>query len=202
VTPCRPARVSASGRRPSEEAAAGSEKLRQVLLHPAGLRAPVAQLDRARLFEPGAVVEVHIPDHPRTNAATAGYFDDWGKLAAAALSYSGHCHGVYVTLNEINPALLAQSGPISMWRTPWQQGRSALDFVSHLLRGTPVSLALPPCPTSQSHTSRKGPVHIADPPILRAGQLPRAARSSRRSTKTLPDSRARWSSREWTIPVC
>jgi hypothetical protein len=33
---------------------------------------------------------------------------------------------------------------MSVWRTCWQHGRSALDFLSHLLRGTPVALALPP----------------------------------------------------------
>src|SRR5215475_11793036 len=38
----------------------------------------------------------------------------------------------------------AQSGLMSVWRTCWQQGRSALDFLSQLLRGTPVALALPP----------------------------------------------------------
>ena len=38
----------------------------------------------------------------------------------------------------------AQSVLMSVWRTCWQQGRSALDFLSHLLRGTPVALALPP----------------------------------------------------------
>jgi transposase len=32
----------------------------------------------------------------------------------------------------------------SVWRTCWQQGRSALDFLSQLLRGTPAALALPP----------------------------------------------------------
>src|SRR4051794_31016885 len=62
----------------------------------------------AVLFKTGDVVEVRIPDHPRTNLTTAGYFDDFEKLAAAALTYSGDCHGVYVTLNEINPALLAR----------------------------------------------------------------------------------------------
>jgi hypothetical protein len=31
-----------------------------------------------------------------------------------------------------------------VWRTCWQQGRSALDFLSQILRGTPVALALPP----------------------------------------------------------
>jgi transposase len=38
----------------------------------------------------------------------------------------------------------AQSVPMSVWRTCWQQGRSALDFLSQLLRGVPVPLALPP----------------------------------------------------------
>jgi transposase len=38
----------------------------------------------------------------------------------------------------------AQSVLMSVWRTCWQQGRSALDFLGQLLRGTPVGLALPP----------------------------------------------------------
>jgi transposase len=38
----------------------------------------------------------------------------------------------------------AQSVLMSVWRTCWQQGRSAVDFLSQLLRGTPVPLALPP----------------------------------------------------------
>jgi transposase len=38
----------------------------------------------------------------------------------------------------------AQSVPMSVWRTCWQQGRSALDFLSQLLRGKPMALALPP----------------------------------------------------------
>jgi transposase len=38
----------------------------------------------------------------------------------------------------------AQSVLMSVWRTCWQQGRSALDFLSQLLRGTPAALAWPP----------------------------------------------------------
>ena len=38
----------------------------------------------------------------------------------------------------------AQSVLMSVWRTCWQQGRSALDCLSQLLRGTPLALALPP----------------------------------------------------------
>jgi transposase len=38
----------------------------------------------------------------------------------------------------------AQAVLMSVWRTCWQQGRSALDFLSQLLRGTPPLLTLPP----------------------------------------------------------
>jgi transposase len=38
----------------------------------------------------------------------------------------------------------AQSVLISVWRTCWQQGRSALDFLSQLLLGKSIALALPP----------------------------------------------------------
>jgi transposase len=38
----------------------------------------------------------------------------------------------------------AQAVLMSVWRTCWQQGRSALDFLSQFLRGGPVTLALPP----------------------------------------------------------
>src|SRR5215470_15581986 len=38
----------------------------------------------------------------------------------------------------------AQSVLMSVWRTCWQQGRCALDFLSQLLRGPPARLALPP----------------------------------------------------------
>jgi transposase len=37
----------------------------------------------------------------------------------------------------------AQSVLLSVWRTCWQQGRPALDFLSELLRG-PAALVLPP----------------------------------------------------------
>jgi transposase len=38
----------------------------------------------------------------------------------------------------------AQSVLMSVWRTCWQQGRSALDLLSQLLRSRPVALAVPP----------------------------------------------------------
>jgi transposase len=38
----------------------------------------------------------------------------------------------------------AQSVLMSVCRTCWQQGRSALDFLSQLVRGMPMSLSLPP----------------------------------------------------------
>ena len=38
----------------------------------------------------------------------------------------------------------AQSVLMSVWRTCWQQGRSALDLLSQLLQGAQVVMALPP----------------------------------------------------------
>src|SRR6516225_7227831 len=38
----------------------------------------------------------------------------------------------------------AQAVLMSVWRTCWQQGRPALDFLSQLLRGKPMLLGLPP----------------------------------------------------------
>jgi transposase len=38
----------------------------------------------------------------------------------------------------------AQSVLMSVWRTCWQQGRSVPDFLSQILRSTPVALVLPP----------------------------------------------------------
>jgi transposase len=38
----------------------------------------------------------------------------------------------------------AQAVLMSLWRTCWQQGRSALDLLSQLLRGQPTALPLPP----------------------------------------------------------
>jgi transposase len=38
----------------------------------------------------------------------------------------------------------ARSVLMSVWRTCWHQGRSALDFLSQVLRGAPAALALPP----------------------------------------------------------
>jgi transposase len=46
--------------------------------------------------------------------------------------------------NRTWPGARAQSVLMSVWRTCWQQGRSALDFLSQLLRDTSVVLALPP----------------------------------------------------------
>jgi transposase len=42
------------------------------------------------------------------------------------------------------PGARAQSVLMSVWRTCWQQGRSALGFLSQRLRGRPVAVAMPP----------------------------------------------------------
>jgi len=63
------------------------------------------------LFAPGQVAELRALDAVtrewRRPHTVSGYFDDWDKLAAAAMSIQAR--GVYVTLNPVNPALLARA---------------------------------------------------------------------------------------------
>ena len=66
----------------------------------------------------------------------------------------------------------AQSVLMSVWRTRWQQGRSALVFLSQLPRGTQVELALPPKPTAQTHALEIDSFAIAYLVALRANQIP------------------------------
>lgn len=57
------------------------------------------------LVKPGSVVELRCL-FPR--GARNGYFDDFDLLASTAAQMSGNATGVYITLNEINPLLLAR----------------------------------------------------------------------------------------------
>jgi len=65
----------------------------------------------ATLFVPGQVVELRALDATtpdwRKPHTVSGYFDDWTKLAAAATALTAK--GTYITLNPVNPALLARS---------------------------------------------------------------------------------------------
>src|SRR6185295_17198529 len=65
----------------------------------------------------------------------------------------------------------AQAVLMSVWRTCWQHQRSALDFLSQLLRGTPVPLALAACPPRANHCGFNDRAAIACPLILRAIQI-------------------------------
>lgn len=61
-----------------------------------------------RLYtEPGSAVEVRCL-HTRWGTIS-GYFDDFAKLAENAAELSGEVPAVYVTLNPVNPALLARA---------------------------------------------------------------------------------------------
>lgn len=62
------------------------------------------------LFEPGAVVELRAPKIPPRSTVFAGYYADMEALVrdARACEKRG-APGVYVTLNPVNPALLARS---------------------------------------------------------------------------------------------
>jgi hypothetical protein len=62
----------------------------------------------AVLHEPGAVVELRVPNCPRRGAVISGYFTDHEALATQFLALDGQAAGIYVTLNQVNPALLAR----------------------------------------------------------------------------------------------
>lgn len=62
------------------------------------------------LTEPGQVVELRIPEAEGIKGRTdSGYFKNYGELAKVAASYTRRAHGVYVTLNPVNPDLFARS---------------------------------------------------------------------------------------------
>jgi predicted P-loop ATPase len=63
----------------------------------------------AVLCEPGQVVELRIPKVDNKKRTDSGYFTDYGKLATAAARFEGRASGVYITLNPVEPALLARA---------------------------------------------------------------------------------------------
>ncbi|MEW6756376.1 MAG: AAA family ATPase [Candidatus Latescibacterota bacterium] len=73
-------------------------------------RADAEEVGRALrlLHEPGAVFEVRIPRTAR-HGTVSGYFNDVETAAGAVVPLSGRVPGIYVTLNPVNPALLARS---------------------------------------------------------------------------------------------
>ena len=69
--------------------------------------APIAEA-LALLHEPDSVFEIRIPKAGRAGTI-AGYFNDVEKAAAAIARYDHKVPGIYVTLNPVNPALLARA---------------------------------------------------------------------------------------------
>jgi hypothetical protein len=67
----------------------------------------------ALLAERGPVIELRLLDvhgrGQRIPATMSGYFDDFKLLADNASRYGAAAKGVYVTLNPVNPALLARA---------------------------------------------------------------------------------------------
>jgi hypothetical protein len=65
------------------------------------------------LAEPEHVIELRLLDvqnqGQRIPTTMSGYFDDFKLLANSALKYGGTAKGVYITLNPVNPALLARA---------------------------------------------------------------------------------------------
>jgi hypothetical protein len=65
------------------------------------------------LVEPGQVIELRLLEvqvqGQRVPTTMSGYFDNVKVLADSALKYGGAARGVYVTLNPVNPVLLARA---------------------------------------------------------------------------------------------
>ncbi|MCX6683610.1 MAG: hypothetical protein NTZ37_02620, partial [Methanoregula sp.] len=74
-----------------------------------GVPSPAYTIESALavLFDPGQVIEVRALADTCTHS---GYFTDTAALSrcAEALDTDPAVHGIYVTLNEMNPALLAR----------------------------------------------------------------------------------------------
>lgn len=70
-------------------------------------RAQVGERFARLLWAPGDVREVRIPGYDSYGSTASGYFDSPQALAEAAARWDGKAN-VYVTLNPVNPALLAR----------------------------------------------------------------------------------------------
>src|SRR5947209_2032100 len=92
----------------------------------------VANLDEiqraVRLFlEAGSVIELRAPKSYR-DGVLSGYFSDPLKLAQAARAIDQKAPGIYVTLNPVNPDLLARA------ENRWKPRASVLTADSDVVR--------------------------------------------------------------------
>ena len=69
----------------------------------------MAEIRRAidLLLTPGQVCEMRVLNTPK--GTVSGYFSDVDKLAQAATNWSGKAPGVYITLNPVDPELMARA---------------------------------------------------------------------------------------------
>lgn len=94
-------------------------------------RAEIARALRL-MVEPGDVVELRAPQ-VGSMGTIAGYFDDMGALAAAAASMPRAAAGVYVTLNPVNPTLLARAANRALRNAKATAGNTDVVRRTHLL---------------------------------------------------------------------
>jgi hypothetical protein len=78
-----------------------------MILEPVTSAAEEIRRTCALLMAPGDVHEIRILNAGREQTVS-GYFDHVEKLIAAVLAYDGR-HNVYITLNPVNPVLLARA---------------------------------------------------------------------------------------------
>src|SRR5207237_673856 len=95
----------------------------------------IIQQALAVLHPPGSIVELRIPQavtgqrgRKKYRSTVAGFYDDWNALAQEAVSWSGKADGVYITLNQVLPDLLAR------YANRIEEGAGDLTSDTHILR--------------------------------------------------------------------
>ena len=86
-------------------------------------RKPVIQQALTHFWEPEKIIELRVPG--TSQGTQAGYFDDPALLTQAALDLDRQGPGIYITLNPLNPELLARGA--NRVRTYVKQGEGTND---------------------------------------------------------------------------
>src|SRR5437879_3865067 len=119
------------------------------------------------LFEPEAVVELRVLETER--GVVSGYFDNREKLVESAAMWSGQGSGVYVTLNVVNPELLARAAN----RTKEFTKKTTSD--SEILRRRWLPIDLDPkrpagiCATDEEHKAALERAHLLGTELAEQG---------------------------------
>lgn len=108
------------------------------------------------LFQPGDVVELRAFKHSRNTIS--GYYNDSNQLAADAVRANAVAGGVYVTLNQIDPALLARRS--NRWEQYARETTTDLQVVRR--RWLPIDIdAVRPAGISSTDSEHDAAIELA-----------------------------------------